>query len=463
MSITGSIDVANILKEHRKYFHSGETKSIPFRLLALQKLKKSIIEHEDDLLKALYKDLGKGEFEAYSTEIGFILDSIGSFIRNLRKWAKSKRVKTPVHQFPSKSRVLYEPYGTVLIIGPFNYPFQLLMEPLVGAIAAGNCAVLKPSENTPSVAAVVEKIVEEAFESRYIRVIQGEKDTVSKLVHAPFDYLFFTGSISVGRIVLRAASENLVPVTLELGGKSPVIVDKTANLDIAAKRILWGKLLNSGQTCVAPDYALVHRDIKPLFIEKLKSTVTAFYSKDASVSPDYGRIVNTLQFDRLAAILEKDRDKIIYGGNYNRNTLYIEPTILDNVSWSDAVMLDEIFGPLLPLLEYDNLNDAVEMIRERPRPLALYIFTEDKNVEKLILNNISFGGGCVNDTVSHVAATKLPFGGVGSSGMGAYHGRESFEIFSHHKSILKKSTFFDMNFVYPPYGSKIKLVRKFLK
>jgi len=452
-----------ILKEHKFYFHTGITKNISFRIQQLNNLKNAIKFHEKDILDALYKDLGKSEFEAYSTEIGFVLDSIGYMIKNLKSWSDPIKVKAPIHQRPSKTYIMYEPYGTVLIIGPFNYPFQLVIEPLIGAIAAGNCAVLKPSESTPTISALIKDIIDKTFDNKYIRVIEGEKETTSALINSPFDYIFFTGSVPVGRIVMEAAAKNLVPVTLELGGKSPTIVDKTANLEVAAKRIAWGKLINTGQTCIAPDYLLVHKDIKENFIEMLKKVIIDFYGIDASKSKDYGRIVNTRQFDRLTSIIDRDKSKVIYGGSYNREKLYIEPTLIDNADWQDASMEDEIFGPIFPILEYSDLNEVINMINERPKPLALYLFTENEPVEHKVLNSVSFGGGCVNDTISHVASSYMPFGGVGNSGIGGYHGKESFETFSHRKSILKKSTRFNFNLIFPPYKDKVKLVKRFLK
>jgi len=463
MDIIDQAAAQSMLKEHNKFFFTGETRNIEYRISALKKLKNVIKKYEKEIINALYRDLGKSEFEAYGTEIGFVLDSLGNFIKHSKNWAKTKKVRAPIHQFPSKGYIMYEPYGTVLIIGPFNYPFQLLIEPLIGAIAAGNCAVLKPSESTPTVSALVKKMIEETFEEKYVRVIEGEREVTKAFINLPFDYIFFTGSVPVGKIVMKAAAENLVPVTLELGGKSPVIVDKTANLEIAAKRILWGKLINAGQTCIAPDYIFVHKDVKENFIEKLKSTVVSFYTEDASKSSDYGRIVNQRQFERLMTIIQKDKNKITYGGDSNAGTLYIEPTIIDNVNWQDAVMLDEIFGPIMPILEYEDLEEVIESINDRPKPLSLYVFTEDKNVEAAILSRISFGGGCVNDTISHVASSYMPFGGVGNSGMGSYHGKDSFETFSHRKSILKKSTSLDIKLIFPPYGNKAKLIRKILK
>lgn len=457
------VDIKRVLQEHNIFFQTERTKTLEFRIEQLQKLKNIIMRYEKEIINALYKDLNKSEFEAYGTEIGFTLDSLRYMLKNLKRWMKHKNVKTPLHQFPAKSYIMKEPYGTVLIIGPFNYPFQLVIEPLIGAIAAGNCVVLKPSENTPHVSGLIKKMMKEAFDEEYIRVIEGEKEVNSILIHAPFNYIFFTGSVPVGKIVMEAAAQNLVPVTLELGGKSPVIVDETANLEIAAKRIIWGKVINAGQTCIAPDYVIAHAKIKDALIDKMKEAVISFYGTDASKSEDYGRIVNERQFDRLAEIIEKDRNKVIFGGNVIREDLYIQPTILDGINWEDASMLDENFGPILPILEFNHLEEAINMINDRPKPLALYIFTENKLVEAEVLSKVSFGGGCVNDTVSHVASTHLPFGGVGNSGMGAYHGKHSFELFSHSKSILKKSTKFELGIVFPPYKNKIKLVKKLLK
>ncbi|MEO3945827.1 aldehyde dehydrogenase [Gorillibacterium sp. CAU 1737] len=455
--------VEAILQEHRTKFHSGYTRSAAFRLEQLQKLSDAIRRHEQELLAALYQDLHKSEFEAYSTEIGYTLDSIRSARKSLKRWMKPKKVRTPFYHGLSKSYMHKEPYGTVLIVGPFNYPFQLLIEPLIGAIAAGNTAVLKPSENTPAVTAVVKKLIGETFDETYIRVIEGEKETTSALIHAPFDYIFFTGSVPVGKIVMEAAAHNLVPVTLELGGKSPAIVDRTANLEVAAKRILWGKMMNAGQTCIAPDYVLAHEEIREPLIDKMKAVLADFFGADARLSPDYGRIVNERQFDRLAGILEVDRAKVRVGGRLVREELYIEPTLLDTASWSDAAMQDELFGPILPILSYRQLDETIEQVNSRPKPLALYLFTEDSHVEREVLGRVSFGGGCVNDTISHVANPYLPFGGVGHAGIGAYHGKHSFDMFSHTKSVLSKSTKLDIPFLFPPYGDRVKWVRKIMR
>ena len=455
--------IEGILQEHHKTFHSGCTRSAEFRLEQLQKLAGAIRQHEQELLSALYQDLHKSEFEAYATEIGYTLDSIRGASKHLKRWMKPKRVTTPFYHGLSKSYIHKEPYGTVLIIGPFNYPFQLLIEPLIGAIAAGNTAVLKPSENTPTVTAVIKKLIGSTFDESYIRVIEGEKETTSALIHSPFDYIFFTGSVPVGKIVMEAAAKHLIPVTLELGGKSPAIVDRTANLEVAAKRIIWGKMMNAGQTCIAPDYVLAHEEIREPLVDKMKIVLSDFFGADARLSPDYGRIVNERQFDRLAGILQADQDKALVGGRAIKEELYIEPTLLDQAAWSDAAMQDELFGPILPIVGYQQLNEAIEQVNERPKPLALYLFTENRLVEQEVLSRISFGGGCVNDTISHVANPRLPFGGVGHSGIGAYHGKHSFDLFSHTKSVLSKSTKLDIPFLFPPYGDKVKWVRKIMR
>ncbi|WP_379154674.1 aldehyde dehydrogenase [Paenibacillus sp. sgz5001063] len=455
--------VNEILQEYRERFNSGYTRSVEFRLEQLGKLADAIRRNEQTLLAALYQDLHKSEFDAYSTEIGYTLDSIRYMSKHLKRWMKPQRVKTPFYLALSRSHQYKEPYGTVLIIGPYNYPFQLLIEPLIGAIAAGNSAVLKPSENTPAVTAAVKKLIGETFDETYIRVIEGEKETTSALIHAPFDYIFFTGSVPVGKIVMKAAAEHLVPVTLELGGKSPAIVERTANLDVAAKRIIWGKMINAGQTCIAPDYVLAHEEIREELITRMKRVLATFFGPDARVSPDYGRIVNERQFDRLAAILEAELNSVLAGGTTVREELYIEPTLLAATSWSDPAMQDELFGPILPIMGFRQVEEAIEMVNARPKPLALYLFTEQSQVEQEVLSRVSFGGGCVNDTISHVANHHLPFGGVGNAGIGAYHGKYSFELFSHTKSVLTKSTKLDIPFLFPPYGDKVKWVRKIMR
>lgn len=454
--------VQQYLKIHRTFFETGKTIDVNFRLKMLQLLREVIQRNEAEIMKALNDDLHKSEFEAYATEIGLVLDSIKFFLKHLKGWSRPKRVRTPLTQFGAASYVYYEPYGTVLIIGPFNYPFQLVIEPLVGAIAAGNCAVLKPSEFTPNVSKIITKMIRETFADEYIRVIEGAREETAALIHASFDYIFFTGSVPVGKIVMEAAAKKLIPVTLELGGKSPCIVDKEANIRVAAERIAWGKFLNAGQTCVAPDYLLVHKDVKQEFLKQMKKTLQDFYGDDALASEDYGRVVNERHMDRLIGLL--DSEKIVIGGQYNKSKLYIQPTLMVDVSWDDKVMEDEIFGPILPVLEYDDLNELIHRVNSRPRPLAFYVFTENRSIQEKLIRDTSYGGGCINDTISHLATPYLPFGGVGPSGMGAYHGRQSFETFSHRKSILRKTTRWSFRFLYPPYDKKkISLLRRFLK
>lgn len=455
-------DILGIVERQKETVESGITKSLTFRLKQLQILKATIKEREKHIMEALYNDLGKSEFEAYATEIGTIYDSIGHAMKHLKRWMKPQRVRTPIVHFGSTSYIYSEPYGSTLIIGPFNYPFMLVMDPLVGAISAGNCAVVKPSEFTPNVSAVIAEILSHCFEDTYIKTIEGGKEVTSSLIHAPFDLMFFTGSIQVGKIVMEAAASNLIPVILELGGKSPCIVDREANLDLAAKRIIWGKFLNTGQTCVAPDYVLAHEDIKEALIVKMKEQIAAFYGNDPKQSPDYGKIVNTRQWDRLNGLL--DHSKVVAGGTGDRESLYIAPTIMNEVVWNDKVMEEEIFGPILPVLRYSDLEDTISKINARPKPLALYVFTSNKDIENKVLESIPFGGGCVNDTILHLVSPHLPFGGVGSSGMGSYHGKHSFGAFSHRKSILKKSTKISLNLIFPPYNvHKLKWLKRFMR
>ncbi|MGE6487776.1 aldehyde dehydrogenase [Paenisporosarcina sp. NPDC076898] len=456
-------DVDHMIQAQHEFYFTGATKSAAFRKQQLSKLKQAIQLHEQEIVQALYKDLHKSEFEAYATEVGFVLDSIGYMTKHLEEWMKPESVKTALHLQPAKSFIIREPYGSALIIGPFNYPFQLVMEPLIGAIIGGNCAIVKPSESAINTAVIIKKIIESTFPPEYIRVVEGEREETSILIHAPFDKIFFTGSVQVGKIVMKAAAERLTPVTLELGGKSPAIVDHTANLEVAAKRIVWGKFVNAGQTCVAPDYLMVHHKVKDQFMELLKKTIKEFYGKDVQKSPDYGRIINSKQFERLRQLIRHEGAHIALGGNMDESDLYIEPTILDGVSWKSPSMEDEIFGPLLPIMTYDRLESAISQIRKYPKPLSAYLFSENKRAIQYFLEELPFGGGCINDTVTHVGSAHLPFGGVGSSGLNAYHGKYSFEAFTHAKSILKKSTKFPVNIVFPPYKNKVKLVKTLLK
>ena len=445
----------------KQYFNTHETKSLKFRKKQLKQLSKSIKNYENDLLEAFQKDLGKNKVEAYATEIGFTLKNIKSARKELKNWAKTKQVNTPLFMFPTKSYIMKEPYGTVLIIGPFNYPFQLLIEPLIGAIAAGNTIILKPSEFTPNVSDVIQQIISDAFDPEYINIIQGNADTTQSLLHLPFDYIFFTGSEQVGRIVYSAASKNLTPVTLELGGKSPAIIDESANIKVASERICFGKFTNAGQTCVAPDYLLVNRKVKDELISALKKTITEFYGTNIQDSPDFGRIVNKKHYHRLNELLNIHHPEITFGGQTDIDENFIAPTILDGTTFDSKIMEDEIFGPILPIIAYDDFDEAIDLIRSKPKPLSLYLFSEDENSSERILNELSFGGGAINDTLMHLANPNLPFGGVGASGIGKYHGKYSFDTFSHDKSYIFKSTRLESSLLFPPYKGKFKYIKAF--
>ncbi|MEI2147273.1 aldehyde dehydrogenase [Staphylococcus aureus] len=442
--------------DSKAFFNTQQTKDISFRKEQLKKLSKAIKSYESDILEALYTDLGKNKVEAYATEIGITLKSIKNARKELKNWTKTKNVDTPLYLFPTKSYIKKEPYGTVLIIAPFNYPFQLVFEPLIGAIAAGNTAIIKPSELTPNVARVIKRLINETFDANYIEVIEGGIEETQTLIHLPFDYVFFTGSENVGKIVYQAASENLVPVTLEMGGKSPVIVDETANIKVASERICFGKFTNAGQTCVAPDYILVHESVKDDLITALSKTLREFYGQNIQQSPDYGRIVNLKHYHRLTSLLNSEQMNIVFGGHSDEDERYIEPTLLDHVTSDSAIMQEEIFGPILPILTYQSLDEAIAFIHQRPKPLSLYLFSEDENATQRVINELSFGGGAINDTLMHLANPKLPFGGVGASGMGRYHGKYSFDTFTHEKSYIFKSTRLESGVHLPPYKGKFK-------
>ncbi|ANI74833.1 aldehyde dehydrogenase [Staphylococcus aureus] len=449
--------------DSKAFFNTQQTKDISFRKDQLKKLSKAIKSYESDILEALYTDLGKNKVEAYATEIGITLKSIKNARKELKNWTKTKNVDTPLYLFPTKSYIKKEPYGTVLIIAPFNYPFQLVFEPLIGAIAAGNTAIIKPSELTPNVARVIKRLINETFDANYIEVIEGGIEETQTLIHLPFDYVFFTGSENVGKIVYQAASENLVPVTLEMGGKSPVIVDETANIKVASERICFGKFTNAGQTCVAPDYILVHESVKDDLITALSKTLREFYGQNIQQSPDYGRIVNLKHYHRLTSLLNSEQMNIVFGGHSDEDERYIEPTLLDHVTSDSAIMQEEIFGPILPILTYQSLDEAIAFIHQRPKPLSLYLFSEDENATQRVINDLSFGGGAINDTLMHLANPKLPFGGVGASGMGRYHGKYSFDTFTHEKSYIFKSTRLESGVHLPPYKGKFKYIKAFFK
>ena len=440
----------------RGYFNTGITRDVSFRLNALKTLQKAIKSREKEIMEALAKDLSKPGFESYAAEIGILYPEIREAIRETKSWSKPRRVSTSVLHFYSNSMVYREPYGVSLIIGPWNYPFQLTIAPLIAAISAGNCAVLKPSELSPNTSALIASMIAESFDPAYITVVEGGVKETQALLSEKFDYIFFTGGTAVGKIIMEAAAKHLTPVTLELGGKSPVILHKDARLDYSIKRIAWGKFFNAGQTCLATDYLLVHRDIKEVVMKKLRETIIAFYGEDPEKSPDYARIISERHVDRIVELMKGG--SIYYGGRVNRKEKYIEPTIIDNVTLKDKIMKEEIFGPLLPVMEYSDINEAIEIINGMPRPLALYVFTESGQIEKRVLERTLSGGGCVNDTISHVGSTTLPFGGIGDSGIGSYHGKTGFDTFTHERSILKRSTLFDLSLRYPPYGKRLKLV-----
>lgn len=447
----------------KAFFNTHKTKNLKFRKQQLKLLSKNIKNHENELLDALYKDLGKSKVEAYATEIGMLLKSIKLMRKELKNWSKTKQTDTPLYLFPTKSYIKKEPYGTVLIIGPFNYPVQLVFEPLIGAIAAGNTAIVKPSELTPHVAIVTKDIIEDTFDEAYVSVVEGGIEETQTLLSLPFDYMFFTGSEKVGKIVYEAAARKLIPVTLELGGKSPVIVDDTANIKVASERISFGKFTNAGQTCVAPDYILVQRKVKNDLIKALKKTITEFYGENIEKSPDFGRIVNQKHFNRLNDLIQIHKDNVVFGGNTSKEDLYIEPTLLDNITNDNKIMKEEIFGPILPIITYDNFDEVLEIIQSKSKPLSLYLFSEDENMTHRVVEELSFGGGAINDTLMHLANPNLPFGGVGSSGIGQYHGKYSFDTFSHMKSYTFKSTRLESSLFFPPYKGKFKYIKTFFK
>lgn len=453
--------IKNILLSQKDFFDTAETLSYRFRISALKKLKSAILQYEEEIYEALWKDLHKSKFEAYASEIGFVLEELSFHIKKLKGWMKPKRVGSSLVMFPASTYRYYEPLGNVLIIAPWNYPFQLLIAPLIGAISAGNTAILKPSEYSQNTAAVIKKIIESTFETKYISVLTGDAKVSQALLKLKFDHIFFTGSSAIGKIVMKAAAEHLTPVTLELGGKSPCIVDETANLKLAAKRIMWGKLLNAGQTCIAPDYLFVHKSVKEKLLPLLVEVIKKFYGKNAAQSPDYPRIINSINLERLITLT--DKADIYYGGKTDINENYFEPTIIDNVTFDDAVMQQEIFGPILPVLTYEHIEDVISKVNANPKPLALYLFSENRNTHKQILERIPAGGATINDTLMHIVNNKVPFGGVGNSGIGSYHGFFSFELFSNAKPFVKRGTWMDAPVRYAPYGNKLNIIKRLMK
>ena len=445
----------------KEYFQSGATLPLEFRLAQLRSLYRGIKRFEPQILEALRSDLGKSAEESYMSEIGMCLTEIRHTARHLREWSRPQRVPTPLMHFPGSSRIVREPRGVCLIIAPWNYPFLLAVGPMISAIAAGNCVTLKPSEYAPATAAVLEKMLDVCFEGRFCRTVTGGAEVSAAETVRPYDMIFFTGSTAVGRKVMAAAAQNLTPVVLELGGKSPCIVDETADLSVAAARIIWGKCLNSGQTCVAPDYVLVARSRKDALIREMQKAICRFYGEDPCENSAYPRIVNERHFDRLAAMLPEDS---AVGGRVDRESLKIEPTLIETtLNDQSPLMTEEIFGPLLPIVPYDNIHEALGYILSRPRPLALYLFSRNRKLQRRVVETIPFGGGCINDTISHITTPYLPFGGTGDSGMGAYHGRCGYETFTHAKSILSKPFRPDLPVRYPPLTGKLDLLHKILR
>lgn len=458
----GLMDIEKTVKMQRKYYETQKTKSWKYRMAALNRLERAILKWETEINKALKKDLNKSAFEAYMTEVGMTLAELRYVKKHLRQWMMDKKVRTPLAQFPGKSYVKSEPYGVVLIMSPWNYPFMLCMEPLIGALAAGNCCVLKPSNYSPAVSTVIKGMIEETFPKEYVTVVEGGRAENQSLLEQKFDYIFFTGGVQVGKLVMKKAAEHLTPVTLELGGKSPCIVEKTADLKLAAKRLVFGKFLNAGQTCVAPDYLLVQKEVKEEFLQYVLFWIEKMYGKGLENQENYPKIINEKHFKRIKQLIEGE--EILIGGVVEEDSLQIAPTVLNHVSPKSPVMQEEIFGPVLPVLEFENIQEAEQFVRKRPKPLALYLFTGDKRVERRITEQLSYGGGCINDTIIHLATSHMGFGGVGESGMGSYHGKESFDTFSHKKSIVKKYNWLDNPVRYVPYGKqKEKIMRMFLK
>ena len=468
------MNIEDVFLKQKEFYNKHIIDDVNYRLKKLKLLKGVIKENENKIYEALKLDLGKSNVESYMTEVGMVLEDLSYVIKHFKKWCKDDKVSTPLAQFPSKSYIKKIGYGRVLIISPWNYPFLLSIQPLVGAIAAGNTVILKPSEYSINTTKVIKEILSKVFKNEYVYTAIGDKEIAEQLLKLKFDYIFYTGSTKVGKIVMENAAKNLVPVTLELGGKSPCIIDNKSNVKLAAKRIVFGKLLNAGQTCVAPDYVLVDKDVKKEFISYLIKYIKEFLGDNTLENTEYPKIISNNHFERLINLIEKTKanknSKLLFGGNYDKDTLKIEPTIIEinNKVLRDDSKLDilneEIFGPILPIIETNNIEEAAQYINKKERPLALYLFTNNKKNEEYILNNIKFGGGCINDTVIHLANSKLPFGGIGNSGLGNYHGKFSFDTFTHNVSIVKKSTLIDLPMRYHPYTKfNEKIIKMFMK
>jgi len=452
------LNIPEILQHQRDFFKSQKTKNVTYRIQKLKELKRTIVSREQDIYDALKKDFHKSEFESYMSEYGLLISELDLVLKNLNSWSKPKRVKPSMLTFPASDYIYKEPYGVVLVIAPWNYPFILAIEPLMMAIAAGNTVVVKPSELTSNTSKLVTEIIESVFKQEYVASIEGGISVASELLEQRWDYIFFTGSVSVGKIVAQAAAKHLTPTTLELGGKSPCIVDNTIDIKLASRRIVWGKFFNAGQTCISPDYIIAHTSVKEKLITCLKTEIIRAYGENPKLSEDYPRIINEKNTNRLVEML--DDVHVVFGGKYDITESYIEPTIIDNPSLKSKLMQDEIFGPILPILSYSDENEIDDIITNYEKPLSLYIFSKNKIFTNKILKRFSFGGGAINDPLIHFGNHRLPFGGVGASGIGAYHGKHGFDTFSHHKSVSKRGTWFDPPIRYAPYKNKLSLLKK---
>jgi aldehyde dehydrogenase (NAD+) len=457
-----NVDIDILMSKQRAFFKSGKTLSVDFRIQQLKKLKQIIVDNETAILDALHADLRKNHTEGFVTEVGFVLAEIDHALKDIRSWVKPKSVGTAMFHAIATSHIYNDPYGIVFIVSPWNYPVNLLLSPLVGAIAAGNCCVLKPSEIADNTAKLMVKLLNKNFDEGFVKAIYGGIEESKALLEQKFDYIFFTGGTGIGKVYYQAAAKNLTPITLELGGKSPCIIGNKFQLEYSSKRITWGKWTNAGQTCVAPDYLLVHKDSKAKLLDKMQKHLKDFYGDDPQKSPDYGRVINARHFKRLTGLL--NQGNILVGGQHDESDLYIAPTIIDGISLDDKIMQDEIFGPILPVIEYSNISEVLDIVNNKfEKPLALYIFSEDNKFNEEILEKVSFGGGCVNDTLMHLGNANLPFGGVGASGLGAYHGAHSFTTFSHQKAVLKKSTLLDLAIRYAPFKNNLPILKKLMK
>lgn len=454
-------EITQLSCSQKEFFNTGKTKDISFRVMALRKLYGIIVENEDLILEALYKDLHKSQTESYTSEIAYVLKEIEFAIKNIAKWNKPKRSRNSLINQPGKSYLVQEPYGVALIIGPWNYPFGLIFSPLIGAITAGNCAIVKPSEISENTSALIADLININFTDNYLKVVTGDASVTQLLINENINYIFFTGSTEVGKKIMKSASEHLIPVTLELGGKNPCIVDSNIDFDVAISRIVWGKFFNAGQTCIAPDYVLIHSDILDDFLEKLREKIREFYPVMNKDNKDFSHIANLRHFKRIEGLMLEG--SIIIGGEKDENSLFIAPTVIKDVDFDSKIMKEEIFAPLLPVITYTNLDDEIVRLTKLPKPLAIYFFSKDKTKQQKVISETTSGSICINGTIHTILTNKLPFGGVGQSGMGSYHGKSSFETFSHKKSVLKKSFWFDFKKMYPPYKTKLNILKGIIK